>query len=398
MPKGLVDMRNFFGPDLDVLRAARTRSTTSTGNGTKPASSSLSQPIAQGSSGPRGRRRTRRRCSALAAAAVLVITSGALLSAPASAQSPTDVLSQLEADVDTAVAAAKVGGTDPASFYAQIATYAKQLLPYINTGPSPCRTSLALIQRLHSELANKAKLNTDVLQAQSGLLNCGVLIKKGSPVPVTASTTPGLEVPSGVVESFSETVKTKTKGANFQGTEVDHRTFTGEPRAGDAASCTKSECDVQLDADTKRTSDINASNSFGPTCNYSHLFASSVSNDGIAALVLHYNQDGKLTTAKLQYGPMVNLGIAPTEAGGRFLWSCIFLGGQLAPIEKTFEDKSVNAALLAEGSSVNVAISQSGSVAGNGFSGNTSGHVYPKPLSGTLSYTVTTRITFRLTH
>src|SRR5580700_7070871 len=105
MPKGLVDMRNFFGPDLDVLRAARTRSTTSTGNGTKPASSSLSQPIAQGSSGPRGRRRTRRRCSALAAAAVLVITGGALLSAPASAQSPTDVLSQLEADVDTAVAA-----------------------------------------------------------------------------------------------------------------------------------------------------------------------------------------------------------------------------------------------------------------------------------------------------
>jgi hypothetical protein len=58
----------------------------------------------------------------------------------------------------------------------------------------------------------------------------------------------------------------------------------------------------------------------------------------------------------------------------------------------------VNAALLAEGSSVNVAISQSGSVAGNGFSGNTSGHVYPKPLSGTLSYTVTTRITFRLTY
>jgi hypothetical protein len=391
-------MRNSFGTGTGVAYATGPRAATSDNGRSIQRGAPVRQPPASTSKGSWRERPGRRRWASLTGAAALAITTATLLSQPASAQSPTDLLSQLEAEVGTAVAAANVGGTDPPTYYMEIAKDAKQLLTYIKAGQSPCRTSLGAAHRLLAELANKTKLKADILLAESGLLNCGVLIRTGA-TPVTGTTTPTEEPPSVIVEGFSETVKTKTKSGKFGGTEVDHRALVGEPRAGDAASCSNDECYVQVTADTKKTSDINAANSIDPKspCSYSHLFSSSVSNDGVAALVVHYSDTGRVTTAQLKYAPTIAIGIPPTEAGGTFLWSCIFLRADDTAVENNFDDKSVNATILGDGNAVSVDLSHSGSVAGKGFSGD--GHTNLKgPLSGTLNYTVTTRITFRLTH
>jgi hypothetical protein len=177
----------------------------------------------------------------------------------------------------------------------------------------------------------------------------------------------------------------------FAGTETDESLMTSNPAPGDPAECTGSTCVVQLEYTAgNETLDTTASNNppepeSEPACSYSDTSVMpAIAPVEPAQLELHYNDDGKLTSATVLFQGGFGVGFPPAfgnaGSGDTVMFSCIALRGSSPEITRP-----VNAATLSEGKAANVDISDSGSAVESGYYGDGGGLWDGGKLSGELS-------------
>lgn len=329
-------------------------------------------------------------------AATFVVLQPAVAAVPSTALR----LAHLRADVRAAVNAQRHHKRLSHEAYEQIRELALKLEARLKKGPSACRTSLSAAQRLAGERGRAARLKADLRRAQSGLPKCPAVLLIPSPA---APTDPTDNPPVAVVQAFTSETKIRTVNTTgFAGTETDDSLMTSNPAPGDPAECMGSTCVVQLEyAAGNDTTDITASNNLpepeeGPACSYSDTFVMpDIAPVDPAQLKLQYNDDGKLTSAELLFQYGFSVGSPPAfgnaGSGAIVMFSCIALGGSSPEITEP-----VNAATLSEGKAVNVDISDSGSAVESGYYGDGANLWEGGKLSGELSYSNTTHITFEL--
>lgn len=335
------------------------------------------------------------------ALATLVATFVVLQPAVAAVPSTASRLAHLRADIRAAVNAQRHHKRLSHDAYQQIRELARKLEARLKKGSSPCRTSLSAAQRLAGERGRAARLKADLRRAQSGLPKCPAVLLIPSPA---APTDPTDNPPVAVVQAFTSETQTRTVNTTgFAGTETDESLMTSNPAPGDPAECTGSTCVVQLEYTAGNgTTDITASNNLpepdqGPACSYSDTFAMpAISPIDPAQLKLQYNDDGKLTSAEVLFQYEFGVGSPPAfgnlgSADAIVMFSCIALAGSSPEITEP-----VNAATLSEGKPVNVDISDSGSAVESGYYGDGANLWEGGKLSGELSYSNTTHITFEI--
>lgn len=332
------------------------------------------------------------------ALAGLVATFAVSQPAVAAAPSPASQLAHLRAEVRAAVNAQRHHKRVTHNAYEQIRELALKLEALLKKGPSACRKSLSAAQRLAGDLSNSGRLKADLRRAQSGLPKCPAVLLPTKP---TNPTNPTDNPPVGILDAFTSTTNTSTVNTTgFSGTETDDTVMTSDPAPGaDPAQCSGLTCLVPLEYNAANTTtDITASNNLPeppgaapPPCNYSNSFVNTFPG-AAGQLELRYDSDGKLTSAQLQYQYPFAVGPAPTFSGNPvFLFTCISLGGSSPTITKP-----VDAATLSEGNQVNVSISDSGSANESGYYGDAGGFWDGGTLSGDLSYSNTTHLTFEI--
>jgi hypothetical protein len=319
--------------------------------------------------------------------------------AVAAVPSPTSQLAHLRADVRAAVSAQRHHKRLSHKAYEQIRELALKLEALLKKGPSPCRTSLSAAQRLAGERGRARRLKADLRRAQTGLLKCPAVLIPSPAAPTDPTDNP----PVAVLQAFTSETKTRTVDAtDFAGTQTDESLMTSNPAPGDPAECTGSTCVVQLEYTAGNdTTDITASNNLPepeepPGCSYSDTFVMpAIAPTDAAQLKLEYNDGGKLTSAEVLFQYGFGVGFAPdfsnAGSGAILMYTCIALNGSSPEIAKP-----VNPATLSEGKAVNVDISDSGSAVESGYYGDGANLWEGGKLSGELSYSNTTHLTFEL--